>query len=320
MLKPNMSSFKSVFPFAAIAAAAPSLRAPACDCYLIDGSHPTYYSSYGFWDFRSLSQYAGVPEILESIDANQNAPVTSGAFSAGSEFAAFWKPVNRLHGNTFSNQYSPNNLYIEMNSEGGSDTYLTMRTARLSGFQASAEIDSLELIDHASMRMYARSFGDPGACTAMFTYLDNTNAELVQESDLEILTRDPSTAIHYTNQPAQNNNGQDVPGSSDNITIPVPWTEWATHRLDWTEGSTTWSFNGEEMLSKDFQAPKDPSLLMFNSWSNAGGWTGEMAVGGSAYQQIQWIEVLYGITDEGSCNTACSVDVEGAGPGSLVQL
>ncbi|CAH0025019.1 unnamed protein product [Clonostachys rhizophaga] len=200
-----MSSIKTTLPLVAMAAAWLAMAA-SCDCYLIDGAYPTYYKSHGFWDFRSLTQYVGVPPVLDSIDANKNADFSSSYFSWESD---------------------------------GDSTFMTMRTARLPKFQTSAEFESMDLFDHASIRMHSRAIGSPGACTAVFTYREANSLKDVQESDIEILTSDPKTSIQYTNQPSYLEDGTIIDGASNNISVSAPWNEWSTQRLDWTPGRTT---------------------------------------------------------------------------------
>lgn len=312
-----MCSIKTTLPLVAVSVGRLAMAA-SCDCYLIDGAFPTYYKSHGFWDFRSLSQYAGVPPVLDSIDANKNADFSSSYFNWESEFAQFWGPQNWDNGaQDFVNVNSYNNLYIEK-SDGS--TFMTMRTARLPKFQTSAEFESMNLFDHASIRMYSRTIGSPGACTAVFTYREANSLKDVQESDIEILTSDPKTSIQYTNQPSYLEDGTIIDGASNNISVSVPWSEWSTHRLDWTPGHTTWYINGGQTYTQTFQAPKDPSKVNLNAWSDGGDWTGKMPEGGVAYQQIQWIEMLYNNADKASCSSVCSIDTDGAKPGSPVNV
>lgn len=309
---------------AVLAAAVPAL-AQDCDCYLIDGNYPTYYRNHGFWDFRSMPENAvpSPPPVPDTRQGNEEAPFTSPYFSYdGGAFAEFWGPQAWNNANQeFMNVNSYNNLYIENNADGDTQTYLTMRTARGSDFQSSAEFESRESHDHASMRMRARSFGDPGACTALFTYFLPEGGTLkdVQEADIEMLTRDSPNTIHYTNQPSYLEDGTTIPGASNELNVPTPWSEWIDHRQDWTPGRTTWYYNGVEMHSQTFQAPVDPARLVFNVWSDGQTWTGMMDSGGSAYQQIQWIEIAYGLADETSCSNVCSVDGDGV-PGSPKKL
>lgn len=296
----------------AAAVAAVVARAQDCDCYLIDGDTPTYYKDYGFWDFRSLSQYAVDPPVLDTAEENVKAGYTSDYFVWGTDFRKFWGPQNfhkKSDDGKYTCQNSFNNLYIAENPNGDSETLLRFRTAKGSDSASCSEIESATLVDHASMRMYARTYGDSGACTSMFTYVGPPNADTVQESDIEILTKDPEDHIHYTNQPGSN------PGGTNEITMPdgKKWSQWLTHRLDWTPGKTAWFVDGKRLAGQTFQAPVAPSTLIFNAWSDGGSWSGEMADGGVAYQDIQWVEIAYNLADEGSCTKVCNV---GNTPGS----
>lgn len=283
-----------------------------CDCYVTDGRFPTRFRSHGFWDFRSLSQYAGVPRVISNINDNLNAPVTCPLFDWSDPFTHFWGPQHWSNGNNdFPMIMTYNNLYIENNDGGESDTYMTMRTSRLPGFQTASELESIDYHDHASIRMLARSHGSPGACTSVFTYLGAEQLRDVQEADIEMLTREPDTEIHYTNQPSYLEDGSTIDGASYQATLPngQRWSDWTTHRLDWTPGRTTYGVNGIETHTQTFQAPRDPSKLLLNSWSDGGVWTGTMAQDGEAYQNVQWVEVLYNVLGSGEqCNRACSID------------
>ena len=279
---------------------ASSAAASTCDCYMTNGSVPTYYTNYQSWDFRYLSQYAGVPNEINTVDGNTNAPVTSDYFASGGDFSSFWAiqtwstsggPVQMVNSN--------NNVYIQSNNDGSSDTFLTLRTYRESGFQSTAELQSISTVNYASMRMYAKTVGSDGACTSMFTYLTDD-----QESDIEILTSGPDTVIQYTNQPGQ------TPGATSNATMPggLNWQDWVTHRLDWTPGTTIWSVDGTEVVSQTLQTPDQPSYLLFQAWSDGGSWTGEMPVDQEAELDIQWFDILFGVTDASSCSNVCSVE------------
>lgn len=253
----------------------------------------------------------GVPEIIQDVNGNLNAKVTCSLFDWSDPFTEFWGPQHWNNGNEdFPMIMSYNNLYIEHNPGGQSDTYMTMRTSRLPGFQSTAELQSMNKVDHTSIRMLARSHGSPGACTSVFTYLGADHLKDVQESDIEMLTRETDRAIHYTNQPSYLEDGTTVDGASYNVTLPngLKWSAWITHRLDWTPGRTTFSINGIESHTQIFQAPRDPSLILLNTWSDGGVWTEKMASGGEAFQNVQWIEVLYNVLPSGSkCNRKCSI-------------
>lgn len=285
---------------------------PQCDCYLTDGSSPTYFTSHGFWDFRSLSQYASSPAVIDSVDGNANAPTTSPYFNWGTSLRDFWAPQQYKNGNnTFPMVKTLNNLFIQRDG-GGSSTYLRMRATRLPGFQTAAEMQSNNPLDHASIRMYSRITGSSGACGSVFTYLHSDDPAKVQESDIEMLTKDDHNLVHYTNQPGVLE-GEPVPGATHEINLPngKQWSDWTTHRLDWTPGKTTFYADGQQVLVSDFQVPQDKSFVLLNMWSDGGSWSGLMPQGGEANQDVQWVEILYGVTNKESCNNVCSVDTSG---------
>lgn len=286
-----------------------------CDCFVINGSRPTYFSEHMFFDFRDLGDYAGVPDsIIASAEENSNSPPTSDYFTQD-DWASIWQIQgwdNRVgNGDRLSNGATtlmvntPNNVYIQESDddETGSDTFLTLRTKRLPDFQSAAEFQTTTSDYHfVSLRVLARTVGSPGACTAIFTYRDSDTLAEVQEADIEILTGGPRDLIQYTNQPSYSTDGETFPEATSNTTMPgdLRWTDWVVHRLDWTPGQSTWYVNGEETASIQFQTPRDPSQIHFNAWSNGNGWTGKMPVYDEAFLQIQWIQLVFNRTDEGA--------------------
>ncbi|KAG8665590.1 hypothetical protein FPOAC1_010389 [Fusarium poae] len=198
---------------------------------------------------------------------------------------------------------SLNNIYIQANDDDGatSDTFLTMRTMRMPGFQSAAEFESVSTYHYVSVRMLARVTGSAGACMALFTYLeDGDELADVQEADIEILTRDPKNRIQYTNQPSYTDDGDEVPKATRNGTLPkgLGWDDWVVHRLDWTPERSVWYVQGQEVASIEFQTPKDPAQIILNAWSDGGSWSGNMSLGDSAYMQIQWIDMVYNATKD----------------------
>ncbi|KAI1812147.1 glycoside hydrolase family 16 protein [Poronia punctata] len=309
-----------------------------CDCYLTNSSSSNYYTTHKFFDFRDLAQYSGVPDPITDPYDSSDADVTSDYFRAH-DWEDVWgiQQWNNSDGVESGDVptlmvNSPNNIYIE---EGDATTFLTMRTLRYRHFQSAAEFESISKAYHfLSVRMYARTIGDPGAVTAMFTYRDGGDPNQlshVQESDLEIRTMDPVDKVQYTNQPSYSFKGNDIPAATRNATTPVKadWTQWSVHRMDWTPTATTWFIDGQDVASIAFQVPRDPSQVIFNAWSDGGEWSGRMHVGGAAYLQIQWIEIVYNQTgnehtstrhyskrvnddddgdDDGICKNICSID------------
>lgn len=312
-----------------------------CDCYMTNGTNGAFFSTHKFFDFRSMSQYVNVPAVISDMNDASQAEAASDYFNS-QEWTESWGI--QVWNNTQNMQSgdasvfmvnSASNVYIEQNKDNNadSDTWLTLRTVRLADFQSAAEFESINQGYHfVSARMYARTVGAPGAITAMFTYRGNDNPNLLQEADLEIRTLDPPDVIQYTNQPSYNPTGDAVPASTRNATVPVGWDQWAVHRMDWSPSSTMWYVDGVNVSQIQFQTPRDPSMVIFNSWSDGAAWSGNMTEGSEAYLQIQWIELIYNSTstdtsedpprshrsgrlsslarrdDAGSCKRVCSVD------------
>ncbi|KAH9900598.1 concanavalin A-like lectin/glucanase domain-containing protein [Xylariomycetidae sp. FL2044] len=315
-------------------AAFPETSDNHCDCYLTNATSSNYFTTHKFFDFRSLSKYAGVPGPIPDAYQSSKALATSDYF-LDEDWTSYWgvqgwnNSVNYEAGDAHVLMvHSPNNIYIETNQDENpaSETFLTLRTLRLEDFQSAAEFESISQAYHfVSARMYARTVGSPGAVTAMFTYKDSGDPnELthVQEADLEIRTMDPPDTIQYTNQPSYTSRGLNEPKATRNVTVPagLDRNAWAYHRMDWNPDKTTWYINGENVASIDFQTPRDPSMVIFNTWSDGGYWTGNMSVGTEAYMQVQWIELVYNSTgtakttdthkkrDGEFCYNVCSID------------
>ncbi|EHA54032.1 hypothetical protein MGG_08823 [Pyricularia oryzae 70-15] len=285
-----------------------------CGCYVTNGSNSAFFTSHRFYDFRSLSQYvgSGIPDAPSSSpQAASNASITSGYFNT-SAFTDDWSIMTWNNSASVGGDAailmvnSPTNLFIQKNNDtdADSDTYLTMRTARNEDFQSASEIESnSNRYRFVSMRMLARTTGAPGACTALFTYRSAKDYADVQEADIEVLTKDPTDKIMYTNQPSYvkvGNDTQNIPESNINGTAPVDWTQWSVHRLDWTPLRTTWYVDGRQVASISFQTPRDASRINLNSWSDGGDWTGLMDVGKEARMQIKWLEMVFNQTSSGT--------------------
>lgn len=166
-------------------------------------------------------------------------------------------------------------------------------------------------IQYASIRLLARVRGKPGAVAGIFTYYNDTS-----ESDIEILTRDPTTSVEYSNQPTVNADGDVFPGSNFNTSMAGggsrQWTDWNVYRLDWLPGRSAWYSNGEMAASTRVNVPGDESSLIVNIWSDGGFWSGNMSVGDKAELQVQWIEMVFNMPDTKSGGrgkgVVCSVD------------
>ena len=190
-----------------------------CNCYLTNDTSTGYFTTHDFFDFRALSQYAHVPDPIADPYDSSDADETSDYF-LDKDWTNVWG-IQRWNNSDSVDSgdapvllvNSPNNIYIEENTDENpsSETFLTMRTMRYKGYQSAAEFESISKAYHfLSVRMYARTFGAPGAVTAMFTYRDDgdgTDLTTVQESDLEIRTMDPKDKVQYTNQPSYTASG-----------------------------------------------------------------------------------------------------------------
>lgn len=313
-----------------------------CDCYRTNGSDAAYFTTHQFFDFRSLSEYAGVPDLVRDEWDSSHAQTSSGYFLTD-HWTDNWGLQNWNNSDILSQEQddekagrtsssdasyllvnSFSNVYIEANDDdddAASSTFLTMRTARIGRFQSGAEFESVATgLHYLSVRMLARTLGDPGAVTAMFTYRGADALAEVQESDLEIRTVDPAQKVQYTNQPSYTADGDEVPEATRNASLPRSgtWTDWAVYRLDWTPYRTTHYVDGDEVAAIAFQNPRDPTQVYFNCWSDGGSWSGVMRDGDEAVLQIQWIEMVFNQTDinkalterdgDGSCQRVCSID------------
>lgn len=166
--------------------------------------------------------------------------------------------------------------------------------------------------------MLARVHGASGAVAGIFTYHNDT-----EESDIEVLTRDPTTQVHFSNQPTEDlNTGAPIPGATFNKTLASSQktTDWNVYRLDWIPRHSAWYVNGAQAGNTDVNVPNVASMVILNMWSNGGPFSGVMAPGGEAWLDVQWIELLFNTTTTpgaGSPGTVCSVE---SSPGVPVPL
>jgi beta-glucanase (GH16 family) len=178
----------------------------------------------------------------------------------------------------------------EMNPAENATTHLTLRATRLNSFVSTAEVESLQQnLMFASLRLRARVRGTTGAVAGMFTYFDDNN-----ESDIEILTRDPNTEVRCTNQPSVDSSGRVVKAAEKDVNfLGKNWGQWNTYRIDWTPTTSAWYLNGANVANNTYSIPRVPSTLIMNMWSDGGVWSGVMPVGGSSYLDIEWVEMAF---------------------------
>ena len=183
---------------------------------------------------------------------------------------------------------------------------LVLRTYRQNGFGSAGEIctKGVPTILYGSFRVRLRISGDSGACAGFFTYKSNE-----QEVDIELLTKDPRTLIHFTNHPSGAKNAASSVDLQD-LKTGLTWSGWHTHRLDWTSSSSSLYFDSIYTASNKGSVPKEPSHFMLSVWNDNGVWTGEMETGDSAKMEVGWIEMFYNTTEsvQKVCSRTCSVD------------
>ncbi|KAL2862185.1 glycoside hydrolase family 16 protein [Aspergillus lucknowensis] len=317
-LLPSLSLFASSTSSAPLPTNTPNLapRIPShspCDCYLVSGSDPGYFTNYKFWDFRNVS-------LPHSPGDKPNAQDPSNAWEAQTTLLSESTFKNEWHAQSWSRDTmddstvsmanSHRNAFFAPHPQIPDTTQLVLRTTQLSNYSSTAEIESLQANFYrcslrVRMRLMSRDAvsGVPGntktddinkvpkgACAGIFTYRSASC-----ESDLEFLTSDPPNTIHYANQPDYDAvNSLFIPNASQVVTtLPSPWSSWVTHRMDWLANATVWYADNKRQASVTYGVPDRPSILALNLWSDGGSWTGDMAVNQSVYMGIEWIEVAY---------------------------
>ncbi|KAF8540255.1 concanavalin A-like lectin/glucanase domain-containing protein [Trichophaea hybrida] len=309
-----------------------------CTCYRT--SSDDYYSNYKFHDFRNVA-YGSIPTLQSTLPGSANDSTGQSSepvgmfqdgFISSKEWTSSWSILDWGKRKSNITKYrmwnSFSNVFIDKNTDGsnGATTKLVLRTKRFSEFQSSAEIENAQKnMLYASTRIRLRVTGDSGAVAGMFYYRDDTN-----ESDIEILTRDKHSVIHYTNQPGLDKDGNEIKDASTVIDhAGIKWTDWHTHRIDWVEGKSSWYIDGKHIVDKTYGVPTMPAVFILNFWSDGGIWSGEMAENREARMEIEWVEIVFNTSDSGlpsrstakfrrstsrlDCKVECTVDVSGEG-------
>ncbi|KAA8914609.1 concanavalin A-like lectin/glucanase domain-containing protein [Sphaerosporella brunnea] len=310
----------------------PSLHAAvsgkACSCYLT--STHDLFNTYRVHDFRRLPVPASIPALPSQLpptvtDSTSHSSIPIGTrqqgFLTSKEWASSWDIQTWGKGVSNETKYkmwnSLSSVYIDYENTttttttGKVRTRLVLKTRRFEGFQISAEVENLQKnLLHASTRIRARVLGDSGAVAGLFYYRNDNN-----ESDIEILTRDEASAIWYSNQPVLDSAGNQIPNAStradlitNNLTDGTQltskrspefsWSDWHTHRIDWTAGKSSWFVDGNHVLDKTYGVPTATAYLVLNMWSDGGVWSGVMDVGKEARLEIEWIEMAFNTSDE----------------------
>lgn len=287
-----------------------------CDLYIVSGHDTDPFENHRFWDFRDLGNYvtSSPPSITPDQDEGTE-NLTSEYFSQAA-FSDAWEIRTGIRNpeSEVPMIYSAQNAYLSRDPDwGGTQTYLTLRTRRLQDFQSVVQLASRdENVLYASIRARMKVMPDDrdsgnvanGAVLGLFTYASDT-----QESDIEILTRDPANMVSLTNQPASST----IEGATGKFQIPggKNWTDWVDYRLDWLEGRSFWYMDDELVFQTTNSTPTEPSQLMLNLWSNGQTFSGRMRVNREVYVAVQWIETVYNlgnVSSETDGQTRCSVD------------
>ncbi|KAI0204487.1 concanavalin A-like lectin/glucanase domain-containing protein [Astrocystis sublimbata] len=308
-----MASFRtllstSVLSLAALSQGRPLEAAADCDCYKASADSDAIFVNRRFFDFRNIENpVTPAPIVGSAADA---AAGPAHPYFSTSEWTDTWRTQSwDTPGEGVYRQNSANNVFIAAAEDGEKGaSHLTMRTLRQDGYQSTSEVES-NTADYQflTVRMLARSRGDGGAVTALFTYTEDGG---VQEADIEFRTNTALDVVQYTNQPGTVD-GEDQPEATRIVTLDGPWTEWQEHRYDWTPGSSDWYVDGKKVASIQFQTPTSPLSVIMNVWSDGGIWSGVMDVGGAAEMQVQYLDLTFNSTSQqapSACNNVCIID------------
>lgn len=293
-----------------------------CSCYVVksgaDSDTPSYFQYYRFYDFRNLPDpLSAVPPLVNDTDNAGLEPVWQPSLFNSAAWNHDWaiqnwsKPATDDFPTPMNNSMANVWLGQEKNT-----SYLALRTSKGEVYQTAAEIENQQKnLMHVSMRMYGRVRGDKGAVAGFFTFVDDNN-----ESDIEILTNDPTDQIRYTNQPAVDKEGNEVADASVGPTNLPSWENWHTHRIDWMPKNSYWYLNNKQVATNTYSVPRKSSFMVMNMWSDGGTWSGKMSEGDSAEFQIQWIEMAFNTSgpynggksqekrSSKGCQTVCAID------------
>lgn len=307
-----------------------------CDCYLVSGPDPGYFQHYQFWDFRKAPlprDFAQSDAQEPGDDDEEDETIHDSVFGSNavllsnSSFAEDWTTQNWARLGTAQKPIpilnSVDNIFFARDPPStnlNGDTYLVLRTMRLENHTSAAELESrLNNVFHSSLRVrlrllpYGNAIKEPpqeptpkpnqaimnpggppkGACAGIFMYHSSDC-----ETDIEILTGDPPNIVHYANQPDYDPaTDTAIPGASIIAAIPTPWTEWSTHRIDWHANLSVWYVDNLLQGTKTYSVPDRPSTPVINLWSDGGEWSGDMQVGESVFMGIEWIQLVYNVSD-----------------------
>ncbi|KAF2785937.1 glycoside hydrolase family 16 protein [Melanomma pulvis-pyrius CBS 109.77] len=296
-------------PFSIAAAFLLAKVAAECTQFSTNSSTAARYNFYRFYDARNLYNSSKKSAVSES--SAQSKTFSTVPWSTGWDARSSFKPA--FTAQTLDMQYTPAGVFIRNNTQASQDfsTYISLYTTRLpNGTQQTAALDYAEYnVTHASIRILARVRGASGAVAGFFTYHNDTT-----ESDIEMLTRDPSTQVRYSNQPTEDpQTNEPISGSTFNVSLASQrsTSDWNVHRLDWVQGRSVWYVNDAQAASSEVNVPDTASRITLNLWSNGGNFSGEMGIGDEAWFDVQWIALFFNVTsspDPQGGGTVCSAE------------
>jgi hypothetical protein len=274
-----------------------------CTAFRTDGSASALFTHHRLYDFRSLSRGAvGGRSSKPPSPPSSSDDAAAVSRTVGDYWTSDWRLTDQLkeaaHDGWTAIFYS-HEAFSRAQLDDGTAALQLSSTALANETQRSAEMRYVEHpVSAVSLRVRARITGPPGACAAFFTYFNDT-----QETDIEVLTRDPADAFHCSNQPTFDRYDQPVPGTSFNLSMNSNKTspssplltraDWITYRLDWIPGATAFFINEWEAIASTKNVPFDESPLFVSLFGNGGSWSGPMEVGQSARMEVQWVNFAF---------------------------
>ncbi|KAF8417252.1 concanavalin A-like lectin/glucanase domain-containing protein [Tirmania nivea] len=165
----------------------------------------------------------------------------------------------------------------------------------------------------AKYRIVVDEYTNGGAVCGFFFYHGDES-----ETDIEILTRNGDTTVHYSQQPTYNyETGTFNEDASLIHDLSVPWTEFQEYRWDWHPDITRFYQNGQETAELTVNIPQRKGRILINIWADGGNWSGRPA-DKDVIMEIQTIELFFNTSlshsgGDTEFETACE---KAGGPGN----
>lgn len=126
--------------------------------------------------------------------------------------------------------------------------------------------------------------GGSGAVAALFFYASDT-----QEADIELLTRNPTNEVDFTNQP----------GSTTTYVMPKGdvRTSYVDYRFDWLDSSTLFYVGSKSAANLTTDVPNINGTIKLNSWANGGSYSGSIVPTKDSVMSVQTIDLYFNTSD-----------------------